>query len=162
MSAPSINAPSINAPLRAILLAGLAAAVAEMVLVLPIQQALGNSAERVFQVIDAFVVGRAALAGGLQSALAGGLIHFLVSLAAAAVFIDAAAFAPVLIRRWLVSGLMFGVVAYGVMTWLVIPLSALPNVPGDPVLIALSLFIHMAVFGLPIAAVARWSARTAR
>ena len=151
----------MSAQLRTILLAGLAAAVAEMVLVLPIQLVLGNSPERVFQVIDAFVVGRAALAGGLESALLGGLIHVLVSLGAAAVFVAAAALAPVLTRRWLVSGLLFGIVAYGVMTWLVIPLSALPNVPGDPVLIALSLFIHMAVFGLPIAAVVRYGQRTA-
>jgi hypothetical protein len=157
-----MRAAPLSAPLRTLLTAGLAAAAAEMALVIPIQQALGNSPVRVFQVISAFVVGRAAFAGGLGSALMGGVIHVLVSLAAAAVFMAAAASAPVLTRRWLTSGLLFGVVAYGVMTWLVIPLSAEPGVPRIPFFIALSLAIHMAGFGLPIAAVARWGERTAR
>jgi hypothetical protein len=152
-----MSALRTSAPLRTILLAGLAGAGAEMALVLPVQQGLGNPPVRVFQVIAAFVVGPAALRGGVPSALAGGVVHVLVSLAAAAVFVAAAALAPVLTRRWFASGLLFGVVAYGVMTWLVIPLSAEPGVPKNPALIALSLFIHMALFGLPIAAVVRWS-----
>lgn len=146
--------------LRTILLAGLVAAVVEMALVLPIQLGLGNSPERVFQAIAAALLGPVALSEGLQSALVGVLLHLFVSLGAAAVFVAAAAFAPVLIRRWVTSGLLFGLVAYGVMTWFVIPLSAEPGVPRDPVLIALSLAIHMALFGLPIAAVVRYGLRT--
>lgn len=147
--------------LRTVLLAGLIAAVAEMALVLPIQLGLGNSPERVFQAIAAALLGPVAFGQGLQSALVGVLAHLFVSLGAAAVFVAAAALAPVLIRRWVVSGLLFGVVAYGVMTWLVIPLSAEPGVPKDPLLIALSLAIHMALFGLPIAAVVRYGLKPA-
>ena len=144
--------------LATIALAGVAAAVLEMVAVLPIQYfALHNSPDRIFQFIALGWQGMAALKGGVSSIMLGVAIHLLVSLGAAAVFALASLEAPVLRRRWVTSGLMFGLVVYGVMTWFVIPLSAIPK--GDatppPHLIATSVAIHLFFFALPISAIVR-------
>jgi hypothetical protein len=140
----------------AITAAGLGAALIEMVFVLPIQTKLGNSPQVVFQSIAAGLLGRGAFQGGIPAAALGAVIHLVVSLVAAKVYILAAwRWDDVLLRRPVVCGLVFGVVVYVVMTFVVIPLSALGFTPPRSLpLLWASLATHILAFGLPIGLVA--------
>ena len=137
--------------------AGVAAAVIEMVFVLPIQACLGASPLVVFQSIAAGFLGKATFHDGLASAALGLGVHLLVSLVAAGVYIWAAcAWDDGLIRRPVAGGVIFGVLVYVAMTFGVAPLSAIGYRPAKSlVLLWASLVIHMLAFGLPIALVSQ-------
>ncbi len=135
--------------------AGLVAAVTEMVFVLPIQHLLGNSPVVVFQGIAFGWLGKAAFKGGLSAALLGVGIHVFVSVVAAGLFAFAAQHLAFLRERPAASGMLYGIACYVVMTFIVIPLSAIGFHPPRSLFLAgLSLAIHIFAFGLPIALVA--------
>jgi hypothetical protein len=145
-----------NRVLLTALAAGLAAAVVEMVFVLPIQAMLGASPVVVFQSIASGALGKAAFSGGLASAALGVGVHLLVSLVAAAVYVFTADRWPALLRRPFSGGILFGLAVYVVMNFGVVPLSRIGfHLPKSPELLALSLSIHLFAFGLPIGLVAR-------
>lgn len=147
-----------SAPVSIVLVAGTVAAVVEMIPILAIQGLLlGVTSARIFQSIASGLLGRAAYSGGSATVVLGAALHLLISVIAAAVFVVAAQRRPSLLRRPLSSGLAFGVLAYVVMSWIVVPLSAVAFKPAfDPALMAVSLAVHMLFFGLPIAFTARW------
>ena len=110
--------------------------------------------------IAAGAVGRdAARAGGIPTAALGVLLHFTIAFIITATYVVASRFLPALRKRWVVCGLAFGVLAYFVMTFVVVPLSnAGPgritfSLPVVPVLIN-GLAIHAFGVGLPAAYVA--------
>ncbi|MBA3897414.1 MAG: hypothetical protein H0X36_09855 [Sphingomonadaceae bacterium] len=126
-----------------------------MVPVLPIQVALGNSPVVMFQSIAAGVLGKAAFTGGIGAAALGVLFHVLISVIAATAFVFAASRWKLLTDRPVVSGLCLGVVAYLVMTFIVVPLSLIGfRLPKSPALFLVSFAIHLVAFGLPIAWIA--------
>ena len=107
--------------------------------------------------IAAGAIGRdSARAGGVPTAALGVLLHFLIAFIIASIYIVASRFLPVLRRRWLICGIAYGVAAYFMMTFVVVPLSnAGPGriafaLPVTPVLIN-GLAIHMFGVGLPAA-----------
>jgi len=136
--------------------AGLTAAVVEMAVVLPIQAKLGATPAQVFQSIAAGAMGRAAFAGGAQAVALGVFFHTLISLVAAALFVFATDRLPVLLRRPVISGILYGVPCYVVMTFVVMPLSKIGfSMPKSLGLFSLSFGVHLFAFGLPISLVAR-------
>ena len=144
--------------LRAILLGGLVVGVLDLLDAF-IFFGLRNGAQPIgiLHSIAAGAIGRdAARAGGAQTAVLGLLLHFVIAFLIAAVYVVASRFVPGLRRHWVVCGLMFGVLAYFVMTFLVVPLSnAGPGritfaLPVTPVLIN-GLAIHAFGVGLPAA-----------
>lgn len=107
--------------------------------------------------IAAGAIGRdAARAGGIPTAALGVLLHFTIAFIIAATYVVASRFVPALRKQWVVCGLAFGVLAYFVMTFVVVPLSnAGPgriafSLPVVPVLIN-GLAIHAFGVGLPAA-----------
>ena len=107
--------------------------------------------------IAAGVLGRdAARAGGVTTATLGLVLHFVVAILITTVYVVASRFLPILRRRWVICGIGFGVIAYFVMTFFVVPLSnAGPGrmtfgLPATPVLIN-GLLIHAFGVGLPAA-----------
>lgn len=138
--------------LRIGLIAGLFGAAVEMVPVLPIQMALGNSPMVMFQGIAAGALGKAAFAGGAGTALLGVFFHILISVVAAIGFVF---FAQQ--RRWLIArpfwgGMALGLAAYLVMTFIVLPLSHIGfRLPPNPAIWLVSFSIHLFAFGWPIA-----------
>jgi hypothetical protein len=111
------------------------------------------------------LIGRdAARAGGLNTALLGILMHFIVAFCIATVYYLFSRFIPFLIRRPVISGLLFGVAAHFIMQYFVIPLSAIGRVPPWPPIGSLlnSLIGHAFLVGLPVALIASWSARKLR
>ncbi len=139
------------------LAAGLVGATVEMVFVLPIQAfGLRHAPEVVLQSIAAGALGRAAFSGGLASALLGVAVHALISVVAAGVYVLAAVRWTVLLSRPVAGGIIFGALVYGMMNFVVIPLSAIGfQMPPSLGLALLSFSVHLFAFGLPIALVVR-------
>ena len=107
--------------------------------------------------IAAGAIGReTARAGGVSTAALGLLLHFVIALLIATVYVVASRTIRALRTHWVICGLIFGVIAYLVMTFVVVPLSnAGPGritfaLPATPVLIN-GLLIHAFGVGLPAA-----------
>jgi hypothetical protein len=122
---------------------------------------LGVPAMRIFQSVAAGVLGRpAAVEGGVRTFLLGILLHFVVAACVAAVYYVISRLLPWVLRNAVISGLIYGVVAYFGMNYLVVPLSAIGHRPGPkPVWILVTEIIgHALLVGLPVALLARRSA----
>jgi len=121
-----------------------------------IQASLGNSPGIVFQSIASGTMGKAAYIGGTPAVLLGIFYHILISVVAAGAYIAAATRLPFLYSRPLIGGLLCAIVAYVVMNWVVLPMSAVGYKPTtNPTMMALSFAIHVIGFGWPIAYVGR-------
>src|SRR5271166_6561332 len=115
-----------------------------------------------FQNIAAGLLGRRSFHGGWATALLGVACHFTIAIGAAAVFYWASHVIPVLWRNPWIFGPTFGVLVYLFMHYIVVPLSAVPKrtVPITFLEIVDQLFSHTMFVGLPIALMARRSARS--
>ena len=107
--------------------------------------------------IAAGFLGRdAARAGGVSTATVGLFSHFLVAFCIVTVYVLMSRVIPALRKQWVVCGLAFGVAAYFVMTWFVVPMSNAGNgtityaLPATPIMIN-GVLIHMFGVGLPAA-----------
>jgi hypothetical protein len=107
--------------------------------------------------IAAGFVGRdAARAGGPSTAILGLVSHFLVAFCIVTVYVIASRAIPLLRKQWVVCGIAYGIVAYFVMTWFVVPMSNAGNgsvtfaLPVMPVMIN-GILIHAFGVGLPAA-----------
>jgi hypothetical protein len=122
---------------------------------------LGIKPLRIFQSVAAGLLGRAAaFDGGVKTFLLGIVLHFIVATCIAAVYFGASWIFPALLRHAVVSGLIYGMIAYLGMNYLVVPLSAIRRSPGP---IRLPIFLteiigHAFLVGLPLALLARRSA----
>lgn len=138
----------------AILWGTLAAGALDLAAVFAFWALHGVSPVTILQSIATSVLDAAAFDGGAAAALLGLFLHFLVSFLFAAAYVLVSAYASVLRARPLVFGPLYGALAYVIMTGVVVPLSR-ATFDGDwpPPLInlAASLFIHLFLFGLPIA-----------
>jgi hypothetical protein len=85
----------------------------------------GASPVRILQSIAAGLLGReAAVQGGVATAVLGLALHFTIAFAIVGVYFLASRRAPGLIRHPIACGLLYGILAYVVMNYVVIPLSA--------------------------------------
>lgn len=75
------------------------------------------------------VLGRAALAGGVPTALLGLILQWAMSLIIAATFEIATRLLPFLRRLWIAGGLAYGAAIFFVMNYVVVPLSAWARMP---------------------------------
>ena len=117
---------------------------------------------RILQSVATGLVGRErAINGGLKTALLGLFLHFLIAFIMATVFYGASLIFPTLIKHAILWGLTYGVACYFVMTYVVVPLSAVPPRTGPipwPVFLN-GIIGHALLVGLPIALLARRSAK---
>jgi uncharacterized membrane protein YagU involved in acid resistance len=131
-----------------------------MLLVLPIQYKLGATPDVVFQSIASGALGKRAFHDGLYAVVLGIGFHVFISLCAAAAFLFIAMRWSVVRRHWALSGMLYGVFVYVVMTFVVIPLSAIGfAMPRSLGRFLMSFSIHIFAFGLPIALVCRFFVR---
>jgi hypothetical protein len=113
---------------------------------------------RIFHSIAGGLLGRdAARAGGIPTALLGGVLHYCIAFCIVAVFVLASRRLPWLVRHPWLSGPPYGIAVYAVMSFVVLPLSALdaPVELAPPAILANGLLIHVFGVGLPSAWVAR-------
>lgn len=119
----------------------------------------GVHPQRILLYIASGALGPAAFRGGWGMAAFGLAIHFFIALSAAAVYYTASRIFPVMRRKPVICGLLYGAAFYAVMNYVVLPLSAVPKNPRPPswpVLINGVLAIMICV-GLPVAlATKRW------
>ena len=123
----------------------------------------GAAFQRIWQSVAAGLLGRdTAVAGGWNTALLGIFLHFVIAFLVATFYYLGARNISFLVRRPVISGLIFGVIANFVMQYVVIPLSAAGG--GAPAPFRLPVFLnsvigHALFVGLPVALIAAWSAR---
>ncbi len=132
---------------RAIFWAGFAAGVLDLLFA---WIAFGKPLPALLKVIAGGWYGRAAGQGGAEVAVVGFLSHFLISLGAAAVYYAASRALPWLNRHPVIAGL-----TYGLLVYLVLPLSAYHTPVRFPSLLKPDVLSHLLLVGLPIAWIVR-------
>ena len=116
---------------------------------------------RIFQSVAAGILGRtAAYNGGVRTFVFGLALHFIVATSIAATYFAISSIWRALLDYPLISGLIYGMLAYLVMQNIVIPLSAIARrswPPRLPILLT-ELIGHAVLVGLPVAFLARRTA----
>jgi len=141
-----------NRALTAVLTGGLIAGTLDMTYAIVFSAIHGFTPTRVMQSVATGLLGRASYDGGAATALLGTVLHYSIAICAAAVYFFASRRIPLLRQRPVLSGAIFGVCMYLVMTFVVLPLSAYPHpFRPDPTVIIANLLAHMILFGQPIA-----------
>jgi hypothetical protein len=120
----------------------------------------GVAPVRILQSIASGVLGMPAYSGGVATAILGAALHLAIVVIAALIFLAAS-------RRWrwlidhpVFSGAVFGLCMYGVMNFIVVPLSAFPTPQSFGALSLITgLLAHVFLVGLPIALCVRFGSR---
>jgi len=132
----------------------------------------GVSPPIVLRSIASGLIGQAAFSGGAATALLGLLLQWAMSILIAALYVAATARLAHMRQRWILTGLIAGVIIFFVMNYVVVPLSADPSRPklNLPSLMAvftplkfLANMAAMILFGVIIAFFARhipWGSST--
>lgn len=119
--------------------------------------------QRIFQSVAAGVLGRdASRAGAWPTAILGLGLHFFIATSMAVTYYLVARRWPLLWRRPVVMGLLYGLLLYAIMNHIVVPLSAAGGGGGGPtdqLWIGLSIAVHAVFIGLPIALFTRAALR---
>jgi hypothetical protein len=146
-----------RSPGRAIGLGGLLAGVFDITFaILYYGVARGGSPADVLRSVASGWLGNAAFTGGAPAAALGLATHFGIAFGAAAVFYAASRRFPVLRRRPVPAGILFGVGLYAFMNYVAIPLSAAPfRASNSLAAIWPNLASHMFLVGVPLALCAR-------
>ncbi|MHB8617481.1 MAG: hypothetical protein ACYC93_15585 [Candidatus Acidiferrales bacterium] len=103
------------------------------------------------QTIASGILGMKSYSGGVQTAVLGVILHFVIALGAAAVYYLASRRLTFLVSRAVLCGLIYGAVVYLFMHLVVLPLSATPKGPTHFVYQAFEFVEHWFCVGLPIA-----------
>jgi len=115
---------------------------------------------RVLHGVAAGLIGReSAINGGLATAGLGLAIHFFIAFVVATVFYAASRKLVFLTQHSVISGLVYGVVVYGFMYWIVMPL-AYPVVHPSLSRDLTAVCVHMFLIGLPISLIVRRFSRS--
>jgi hypothetical protein len=147
-------------PLDTILLGGLAVGILDGLFALSFYGLiLGIKPMRIFQSVASGLLGNTSYEGGIQTFLLGILLHFVVASCIAAVYYLASLKLPVLIHQAVVCGLIYGMIAYLGMNYVIVPLSAIGPRPFSLRLFLPAIIGHALLVGLPIALLARRSAK---
>jgi hypothetical protein len=154
MSSSATKSASEHRALRTILIAGIVAGAFDgTYAVVYFGLTRGVPAHRIFQHVASGLLGRASFDLGWRSVVLGVVCHFTVAIGAAATFALASRAMPVLLRKPLLFGPLFGLAIYGFMNFVVIPLSRVTSSRGWGPIDALitGILVHMFLIGLPIA-----------
>lgn len=151
-------------PALAVVVGGVAAGVIDMAFACTFWAIkAGVHPSRIFQSVAAGLLGRqAAATGGASTAALGLALHFFIALTVAVVYYWAARYAEPLWRRPWAFGSLYGVAVFGVMHYIVVPLSAAGTggvASFDLLWDGLSMVVHAFGIGVPVALAARAALR---
>jgi uncharacterized membrane protein YagU involved in acid resistance len=108
------------------------------------------------QSIASGVLGLDSYNGGVKTAALGVALHFVIATGAAAVFYATSRKFRFLVRRPIVSGLIYGIAVYCFMNLVVLPLSAFPHQISFPLSsLLIGMVVLMLCVGLPISLIVR-------
>lgn len=132
----------------AAILAGLAGGAADILTAFVIYRPASPMV--ILQSVASGLLGAESFSGGWATAAVGLVAHFVIAVIFGAIFVVAATQASVALRKPVLSGLLYGIVVYGVMNAVVVPLSmaAERTTPPDH-MTALGLMAH-AFFGVAL------------
>lgn len=111
----------------------------------------GTPASRIFQSVAAGLLGRASFEGGAATAALGFLLQYVIATSMAVAYYVVAQRWTLLRRRAVLCGAAYGLALYGIMNYVVVPLSAARTGSRDPLWVGLSVAVHVLGVGLPIA-----------
>ena len=138
----------MRAAARAILVTGLVVGTLDILSAFIIVLSRGSTIPRLLQFIASGLLGPQAFQGGAATAVLGLALHFFIAFALVVVFYAARSRFGILRDYAVSSGIIYGLIVYGVMNLIVLPLSAAKprhSVSGDLIQVG----IHMFVIGLP-------------
>ena len=115
----------------------------------------GVAPQRIFQSVAAGLLGDASFTGGWPAAALGLALHYFIAITMAATYYFVARRWSLLWQRPLPLGAAYGLLLYGVMNYVVVPLSAARPGSKDPLWIVLSVIVHALLIGIPCALFAR-------
>lgn len=144
--------------LKTIVMAGLVAGALDITYAFIIWGLRGVSPIRIGQSIAAGLLGReAAVGGGTATGMLGLLLHFIMAIIIAAIYYAAARNIRLLVDRAVPCGIAYGLATYGVMNYVVLPLSAIGSTGGSgpTYIVVTGILVHMFLIGLPIALITR-------
>jgi uncharacterized membrane protein YagU involved in acid resistance len=104
----------------------------------------------VFQYIASAIFGTEAFAGGIKTALIGLVLHYFIAFSFTLVFTIVSTKTPVLRKNIVLSGIIYGIVVWTIMTLLVVPLTKIPTAPFNYERAILNAVILIFCIGLPI------------
>jgi hypothetical protein len=144
----------MRAAVRTIAITGLIVGAMDITSAFIIAVSRGSTATRLLQFVASGLIGQKAFQGGAATAALGLGLHFVIAFSLVAVFYAASRRLSFLRRQAVISGLIYGLIVFGVMNLVVLPLSAAKpkhSLTGDLIQIG----IHMFVIGLPTAMLMR-------
>jgi hypothetical protein len=116
----------------------------------------GTSPQRIFQSVATGLLGPDSFKGGIATAALGLFFHYFIAISMSVAYYLVARHWAALREKPVSYGAAYGVVLYGVMNYIVVPLSAARGGgSGGALWIALSILVHMFLIGVPIALFAR-------
>jgi hypothetical protein len=140
---------------RAIALGGLAVGVFDALDAIVFFGLRGVAPTRIFQSIASGLIGPAAFQGGVGTAILGVVLHFTVASLIVTVLCMLARRWPALVRHTAVAAPLYGISAWIVMNYVVIPLSAASRGRMAFPVVLNGLLIHIFGVGLPAVLAAR-------
>ena len=122
----------------------------------------GVPVRRILQSVAAGLLGKASFEGGAATAALGLGLHYFIACSMAVAFHLVARRVPPLRERPVPYGAAYGLLLYGIMNYVVVPLSAAGGGGAkDPLWVGLSVVVHMFLIGVPIALYVRAALRDA-
>jgi hypothetical protein len=103
------------------------------------------------QTIAGGLLGLKSYEGGVETAVLGVVLHFVIAFGAAVVYYLASRKLPLLVQRAVLCGLIYGALVYAFMHLVVLPLSALPHSHSHLLYQVAEFIEHWFCVGLPIA-----------
>ena len=120
----------------------------------------GVPVQRIFQSVAAGLLGKASFEGGAATAALGLGLHYFIACSMAVAYYLVARRVPPLRESPVPYGAAYGLLLYGIMNYIVVPLSAAGGGGAkDPLWVGLSIVVHMFLIGVPIALFVRAALR---
>ena len=112
----------------------------------------GVPAERIFQSVAKGLLGPASYQGGVATAALGLVLHYFIATSMSVVYYFVARSWLALRGQPLFYGAAYGLALYGIMNYVVVPLSAARGGrSGGALWVGLSILVHVFLIGVPIA-----------
>jgi len=108
---------------------------------------------RILHNVASGLLGRDAYTGGLATAAAGLLCHYVIAFGAATTFFFLSRAFPFLLHQVVLWGTLYGIAVYFFMNRIVVPLSNVAKTPFSFKMMIIGVIIHILCVGLPIALV---------
>lgn len=110
----------------------------------------GKNPLAVFRFIASGVFGQDALSGGVLMATMGIFFHYVIAAGWTIIFFMAYSRLTILLKNWIVSGIVYGLFVWLIMNLVVLPLSRVPAVSMTVNGVLIGISVLMVCIGLPI------------